>query len=439
MTRKRSQCNIGYACIVLIIGMFSALNVSAAFTTPGVIGHRGGGKASDGGPENTIGGINRGFELGIVMAELDMQYSSDGVPILLHDTAVNAPPEGNLFRTTGETGDAKDFTFAELQQMNAANYYSGQISYPFEPIPSLADAINAAEGQGPMLIERKSEPEVLAPYIAAHMTANNLSYDNFIIGVNSINEVNVMKQWIPDARFALWPLPADYYDNNPDNFNWSAYTDVGIEGVYVQIENLTREWVDQAHDNDLWIMTASFNKNEQNAARAANAGVDFILNPQISFNVNFYETYVAGDLNDDTIVNATDIDFLVDQINTSSEDLYYDLNTDFDIDMEDVESIVTEIIGTAQGDVTLDRIVNLEDLARLATFFGQSSNVGWGEGDLTGDGVVDLADLARLATDFGIDLSGGGAASGMAINVAIPEPASLMLLGLMLGLGIRKR
>ena len=79
MMRKRLQYDLGYMLIAVIVCTFGVMEVSAAFTLPGVIGHRGGGKAFDGGPENTVAGINRGFELGMVMAELDMQYSSDGV------------------------------------------------------------------------------------------------------------------------------------------------------------------------------------------------------------------------------------------------------------------------------------------------------------------------------------------------------------------------
>ena len=61
--------------------------------------------------------------------------------------------------------------------------------------------------------------------------------------------------------------------------------------------------------------------------------------------------------------------------------------------------------GAIPGDATYDGVVNLADLAKLATNFGQATangdDVRWQSGDFTNDGVVNLADLAKLATNFG--------------------------------------
>lgn len=63
--------------------------------------------------------------------------------------------------------------------------------------------------------------------------------------------------------------------------------------------------------------------------------------------------------------------------------------------------------GALSGDANYDGVVDLADLAKLATNFGNDSTadplltVAWEHGDFTGDGIVDLADLAKLATNFG--------------------------------------
>lgn len=128
--------------------------------------------------------------------------------------------------------------------------------------------------------------------------------------------------------------------------------------------------------------------------------------------VPFHEPQsVPGDLTDDGIVDAQDIDLAFLAVKDGTSDPRFDLNVDGDVNMVDVDYLVRVILNTEYGDINLDGKVGTRDLSLLALAF--NSEGGWGEGDTNGDGLVGIADLSRLAIYFGFDnmVSGGGAAT----------------------------
>lgn len=93
------------------------------------IAHRGAGRQA---PENTLAALRHGHALGWRAFEVDAKISADGVPFLMHDTTLD--------RTTTETGRAGDRAWAELQNLDAGAWHHSE--HAFEPIPSLAQAMN---------------------------------------------------------------------------------------------------------------------------------------------------------------------------------------------------------------------------------------------------------------------------------------------------------
>jgi glycerophosphoryl diester phosphodiesterase len=93
------------------------------------IAHRGAGRQA---PENTLAALRHGLALGWRAFEVDAKISADSVPFLMHDTTLD--------RTTTEHGPAGDRNWAELQNLDAGAWHHSE--HAFEPIPSLAQALN---------------------------------------------------------------------------------------------------------------------------------------------------------------------------------------------------------------------------------------------------------------------------------------------------------
>jgi glycerophosphoryl diester phosphodiesterase len=93
-----------------------------------VIGHRG---AAGHAPENTVASIREAARLGAKWVEFDVHLSADGIPMLLHDDALD--------RTTDGTGPIANHTQADLWSLDAGIWYDERFSG--ERIPTLEETI----------------------------------------------------------------------------------------------------------------------------------------------------------------------------------------------------------------------------------------------------------------------------------------------------------
>ena len=88
-------------------------------------------------PENTLQGVRKAIELGAEAIEIDVQASSDGVPVLMHDITVD--------RTTGGEGAVAELTLDQLRGLDAGG----------EPVPTLAEVLDITKGNVLLVMEIK--------------------------------------------------------------------------------------------------------------------------------------------------------------------------------------------------------------------------------------------------------------------------------------------
>jgi glycerophosphoryl diester phosphodiesterase len=82
---------------------------------PWVIAHRG---ASAYAPENTMPAFRRAVEMGAAFIETDLHFSRDARFVAIHDAT--------LERTTNGRGAVRDFTLAELRELDAGSRFDAQ-------------------------------------------------------------------------------------------------------------------------------------------------------------------------------------------------------------------------------------------------------------------------------------------------------------------------
>ena len=109
-----------------------------------IVGHRG---ARGIAPENTLASFQMAIDIGVDAIELDLHVTRDGDLVVMHDPA--------LERTTDGTGEIGDFTFDELNRLNAAAKFVGEIEYGVQRIPTLHQVFDLVGGKPSLYLEIK--------------------------------------------------------------------------------------------------------------------------------------------------------------------------------------------------------------------------------------------------------------------------------------------
>lgn len=98
-------------------------------------------------PENTMAAFRKSLELGATGIETDVQMSSDGGLVLIHDE--------NLKRTAGAEGYVKDHTLSQLLELDAGSWFGPE--FQNERLPTLEELLDLLQERDTLLnIELKN-------------------------------------------------------------------------------------------------------------------------------------------------------------------------------------------------------------------------------------------------------------------------------------------
>ena len=151
--------------------------------------HRGLHDNSSDAPENSMPAFRKAVDKGYGI-ELDVQLSSDGVPVIFHDP--------DLDRACGVHRSVRDCTFEELQKL--------RLFGSEERIPALKDLLDMVDGKVPLIVEYKSEDgdlslcRIIDPMLRAYKGVYCIeSFNPLILFWYRIHHPKVMRGQLSDG------------------------------------------------------------------------------------------------------------------------------------------------------------------------------------------------------------------------------------------------
>jgi len=160
-------------------------------------------------PENTLSAIHQAIEDGADYIEIDVQLTSDGVPVLWHDQ--------DMARIFGKPERIVDVRYDDIRHLDAGSWFDDRFAE--ERIATLEQAIKAVRGQARLFVDLKPNRNEQALVTAVVQTLQkNHAVEGTIIAAADWPSLELAKELEPGlktallAQFVVGPLWQDRYD-----------------------------------------------------------------------------------------------------------------------------------------------------------------------------------------------------------------------------------
>jgi glycerophosphoryl diester phosphodiesterase len=237
------------------------------------IAHRGGRSL---GPENTLYTFKRAVELGTDVLEMDLQTTSDGALVILHDREVD--------RTTNGTGAVDSFTLPDLKKLDAGFRWSpdNSGSYPLRnkgvTIPTLSEVFEAFP-DARINIEIKSSQVNTIQNLCRSIRDNRMS-EKVMVACFDAGKLGQFRSICPEVATSAGASEAAMFywlqwANLESAYSPSAQA-LQIPEAYGEYRIATRRFVDAAHARNMRVHVWTVNEAEA-MQRLIDLGVDGIM------------------------------------------------------------------------------------------------------------------------------------------------------------------
>jgi glycerophosphoryl diester phosphodiesterase len=415
----------------------------AVLPTRGLSAHRG---ASTMYPENTVLALKEAARSGAHQVEFDVQMTSDGKLVLMHDGTVNRTTDGAF------SGAVKDLTLAEVKTLDAGTWKNA--TFAGEKVPTLEEALDALPLNMWLNVEIKGDgtnDAVIASATAAMLKEKGRLHQSFMSGSKAAADaVNTY------AATNGVSIPTNNLDREGGDV--AAYINYTINNGYdyIQLQSSATTFPTEQQIADLTAAGVTinyfFNETPAQYAGLFNNGVDFILTNDpvadmggaLDYGIVPLLALYRGDFTMNGTTDTSDFNLffqaLTDPVGFATAnpefdaDIYGDFNVDGVLDVKDYQGfydVVTDA-PTIAGDYNLDGVVDTIDYTVWKTAFGLASASSLVPADGNGDGVVNLADYTVWRDNLGATAS----APLSAVSTNVPEHSAVVMLGGLLGAAV---
>lgn len=287
------------------------------------IGHRG---WNDLAPENTIPSFDLAYKLGCRYLEGDIQFTSDGVPVLLHDTTLNRTARNEDGTELSSTINIVDITYAEALEYDFGIYqgdlYEGTKIPTFEEMIKWLKLHNDVFFQIDLTTGSWSNSQVLSLY---KIVAKYGMFDNLIWESGSSATISYLISLGVKPKNTMISYYSSITTANVD----TAYN-LGCKLFSIQYTLATYSLIQYVISKGMkpYIWFDSADKYAYNVYRLTNLGVVGFYNTNISdiYALRWFKTFVGTDGN--TASSITDKDTaLLNQAYSDISDLLSDVST----------------------------------------------------------------------------------------------------------------
>jgi glycerophosphoryl diester phosphodiesterase len=221
-------------------------------------------------PENTLPAFQLAVDLGVDGVELDVGLTSDSVPVVIHDRAVD--------RLTDGSGLVANLTLAQLKELDAGVRFGQQ--YAGTRIPTLSEVLEAFGGKVLLNVELKPcAPDAqLAEPVAGMVLSFGLAGSVLISSFSPLllDRVRAAAPEIP-LGYLFSPSPVGRLANRP-----SRLMAMPCDALHPHCRSVNRRFVRRAHRNGYRVNVWAVD-DLRDIRRMVALGVDMIIgdSPQL--------------------------------------------------------------------------------------------------------------------------------------------------------------
>ena len=229
-----------------------------------VIAHRG---ASAYAPENTLAAFDLALQLGCRHLELDIDFTSDGHIVVMHDDTVD--------RTTNGTGPVGSHTLAELRALDAGSWFG--TPFAGERIPTFAEVLARYQGRVHLHTEIKGRAARLAS-CTADLVRQYAMADHVTVTSFQRPRLEEMRAYAPE-------LPTGWLVSEVSDATIARARELGLTQICPRANTVTPALVRRLHAEG-FVVRAWGVADEALMRQVVDAGAD-------GMTVNFPDTLLA--------------------------------------------------------------------------------------------------------------------------------------------------